>query len=854
MPTLVDILKYTLVLDDSQFKATAAQADAQVNQLAGSIGGKLTTAVGLLAGAFTALKIGDFLKDATLTAARTEVLGTALSVVGKNAGVSQGELALLEEQVKALGITTQEARTSIIRFIQSGLPLSKIAELARLAQDSAVTAGINSSEAFERLTRGIQTGQIELLRTAGVFVSIESELNKFAKSTGKAREGLSDIERQTVILNAVLAQGSKLAGNYEAAMGDVGKQLTSLPRFIEELKNAIGDRLLPVLETSVIGLTDFLKASRELLTDDLILKAERFFKAGSEEAERLRLTNELTEKKIELEQKLRGLLLEASLQDAANTKSFASGMQAILDIFTGKGSDDIATGGAIGKGLLAIQSYDISRTSKQLEDIERQLEGVREKAKDTFIGPIDQRAQIAAVQADAEADRIAKKAEERAKRTAERIAELAKTPTIGGDIAEGFDKQLDKVEKRLAAGMTLVANLTVDIPKLEIQQAQQQINEIFKSNAPDQGAMFDILGIQDLVEQNNQAAEQMQSDLVDAFYEVGSVAGAVFRGIGGQAGQVADSLFNAVANFSTGNLAGGFAGVIDSIFSVFGGGSDKIVASQRDLINAIEDWKQTVIDLSDLERAAQEQAVQAAQAAIAAGERAGQPAIFTEQTVRKLLESAGINAPADATLNQLKEILDALESTLADTSKSFESVIAAQTQAQRQALVRGTTGADEALRIIGLLTDIFDLNLQDQQQLLQDAFDDLIARGLLSDRDKSEFFSRIEGIADNIADATSTEPTQTERSIARVSERQADSLISGIATMDLHLREGFQAVVDALTGFAANALDHLGNATIGTQINIGSVSLEGADAAAVETIIVKNLNNANRAAGNARLS
>lgn len=828
MPTLVDILKYQLVLDDSQFKATAAQADAQVNQLAGSIGGKLTAAVGLLAGAFTALKIGDFLKDATLTAARTEVLGTALSVVGKNAGVSQGELALLEEQVKALGITTQEARTSIIRFIQSGLPLSKIAELARLAQDSAVTAGINSSEAFERLTRGIQTGQIELLRTAGVFVSIESELNKFAKSTGKAREGLSDIERQTVILNAVLAQGSKLAGNYEAAMGDVGKQLTSLPRFFEELQNAIGTFFLPVMEQGVGVATRFLKVITELLTNEEVLRARRTASGESTLIQQEEEVNRLLQERAQL----------------SNQILFAEAQRAALMAQNNIAATLLAAGVSVG----------LEKQKRDIEEIDRLLSALSQKKIESLVGPTDERASIAAAQAAAEADRLAKKAEERAKRTADRLAELAKTPTIGGDIAEGFDKQLDKVEKRLAAGMTLVANLDVSIDEAQKSQIQQQINEIFQSNAPSQGPLFDILGTQDLIEQNNQAAEQMQSDLIDAFYEVGSVAGAVFRGIGGQAGAVADSLFNAIANFSTGNLAGGFASVIDSIFSVFGGGSDKIVASQRDLINAIEDWRQTVIDLSDIDRAAQERAVQLAQAAIAGGERAGAPAALTEKVVRQILEGAGINAPADATLNQLREMLDTLASTLADTSKSFDAIISAQTQAQRQALVRGTTGADEALRIINTLTDIFDLNLEEQQQLLQDAFDDLIARGLLSDRDKSEFFSRIEDIADNIADATSTEPTQTERSIARVSERQADSLISGIATMDLHLREGFQAVVDALTGFAANALDHLGNATIGTQINIGSVSLEGADAVAVENILVKNMSNANRAAGNARLA
>lgn len=831
MPTLVDILKYQLVLDDSQFKATAAQADAQVNQLAGSIGGKLTGAVGLLTLALTTLKIGDFVKDATLAAARTEVLGTVLDVVGANAGKSKGQIALLEEEVKALGVTTQASRESIIKFIQSGLPLEKLTKLARTAQDSAIIAETNTAEALDRLVRGIQTQQIELLRSAGVFVSIEQELNKFAKTAGRTVETLTPLEKQTIILNAVLEQGAKLTGNYTSAMEDAGKKLTSLPRFFEETSNAIGVFFIPVLNEVVDLLADVNVGITGLLTNDALQKARDVIKSGGDFATRQQTINDL-------------LAEQARIQNQIAQNEFLIGEASSARAL-------IATTGLsklIGLGL----EGGTEKLKRDLEDIKRIIEAISEIDKPFDIGAIQR--DLATKKREADSLASARKTEEREKRHAEKIAELAKTPTIGGDLAEGFDKQLDKVEKRLAAGMTLVANLDVSIDELDKQRVQQQINEIFQSNAPSQGAAFDILGIQDLIEQNNQAAQQMQADLEDAFYNVGAVAGAVFRGIGGQAGQVADSLFNAIANFSTGNLAGGFASVIDSIFSVFGGGSDKIVASQRDLINAIEDWKQTVIDLSDIDRAAQERAVQLAQAAIAGGERAGTPAALTEQVVRQILEGAGINAPADATLNQLKEILAALESTLADTSKSFESIIAAQTQAQRRGLVTGTTGADEALRIINTLTDIFDLNLQDQQQLLQDAFDDLIARGLLSDRDKTEFFSRLEDIGDRLSDATSTEPTQTERSIARVSERQADSLISGLATLDIHLREGFQAVVDALTGFAANALDHLGNATIGTQINIASVSLEGADAVAVETILTKNMDKANRAAGNTRLS
>lgn len=825
MPTLVDILKYQLVLDDSQFKAKAAQADAQVNQLAGSIGGKLTAAVGLLAGAFTALKIGDFLKDATLTAARTEVLGTALSVVGKNAGVSQGELALLEEQVKALGITTQEARTSIIRFIQSGLPLSKIAELARLAQDSAVTAGINSSEAFERLTRGIQTGQIELLRTAGVFVSIESELNKFAKSTGKAREGLSDIERQTVILNAVLAQGSKLAGNYEAAMGDVGKQLTSLPRFFEELQNAIGTFFLPVMEQGVGVASKFLKVITDLLTNEELLRARSVITRDNSVAEQEEERNRILDER----RKLSNLLL---LNEAKYAALIAQNNIA---------ATALAAGVAIGMG----------KQRRDIEELDRAYDALGAKIEKAFAppeikfpsGPMTDA--IRRIPTDAFIDLPVKA-----------VIDDGSEEFFQALLNDEFEKQQTIVFdfKLKDSGVANAFQDELDAIAAKFKKLQESINDGEFFSGP-----MSLLGEEaDRKASIDEGAREVREKFEKAFRGVGDIASAVFRGIGDEAGQAADAILGIMGNFSVGNFAGGIAGIISSIAGFLGGGSQRedmtarLIDSQAALIQAITDWRDSILNLSDVDRAQREAAAQDALRLLTNendARRRGGGGNFNPDTVRAILAAGGIDSSQIAN----RDLLEFVKQILADLgtiTASGSQILAATTAQTRQDLINQARSAQDANFLVDSFAQLFDISNEEQLKLLQSFMDRM--KDQLSGAELVNLQIAIEDLKDEIAGGG--QPSQTERSIARVSERQGDSLISGIATMDLHLREGFQAVVDALTGFAANALDHLGNATVGTQINIASVSLEGADATAVETILVKNMNNANRAAGNARLS
>jgi hypothetical protein len=236
-------------------------ASRGIDSLTGSM------AKGVIAGnAFTAAieKAFGVLKSLTIEAAeyaaRTETLGVALDQLAKSNDLSVEAVRGQVEAVKALGITTQDARTAIAQMIAAQIDLSRATELARLAQDAAVIAGKNSSETLAGIVHGIVTQQIEVLRTYGIQVNFE---RTFAQAQQRVGRELTETERKMAAFNAVLEQAPKFAGAYEAALGTVGKQQTSLTRYVLEAKNAIGEQFLPQMRQAISVLTDLAKWARD---------------------------------------------------------------------------------------------------------------------------------------------------------------------------------------------------------------------------------------------------------------------------------------------------------------------------------------------------------------------------------------------------------------------------------------------------------------------------------------------------------------------------------------------------------------------------------------------------------------
>ena len=252
-------------LDSKQYEKGLDKLEGVTQKKAMTLGGifkgafSFALGMGLMSG-FRSL--GGAITDFVNTAARTEVLDVAMQSVAKSSGYAISALREQRKSVMELGIAEQEATQILTRFMQAQLDTADAAKIARTAQDAAVIAGTNSSEAALTMTEAIAKLRPELLANYGMTRNLNDIYADYAKTAGKTAAQLSEAEKKQAMLNYILKEGEKIAGTYEASMGAVGKQIGSLPRYWDTLKNAIAKPLaLPAISVIVDGITTGLKSA-----------------------------------------------------------------------------------------------------------------------------------------------------------------------------------------------------------------------------------------------------------------------------------------------------------------------------------------------------------------------------------------------------------------------------------------------------------------------------------------------------------------------------------------------------------------------------------------------------------------
>ena len=222
-----------------------------------------TTKAAIIMGTYSAAMTGIITASAG-TAARTQVLNTAMEQVAKTTGKSKEALNEQREAMIKGGITTQEATIALIRFMQAEIDLDKASKLARASQDLAAIAGMNSSQAFGVLTDSISSLNTMMLNQFGLTKNLNDIMRDGAMVLRKRVNDMSEMEKKQAMLNYILKESEKSAGTYEETMNDVGKLMTSFPRYFEEARNKIGKVWLPLwLDLAKSG-KDFLETFNKI--------------------------------------------------------------------------------------------------------------------------------------------------------------------------------------------------------------------------------------------------------------------------------------------------------------------------------------------------------------------------------------------------------------------------------------------------------------------------------------------------------------------------------------------------------------------------------------------------------------
>jgi hypothetical protein len=334
--------------------------------------------------AFEFLKDGlGQLVDATKVAARIEVLNNVFEMTGKRAGYTSAELEGTKQKLIALGIAEQEALQIGQRFIQAQLDLADATKVARAAQDLAVISGQNSSETALALTDAIVKQRPELLKQYGIIADLNDIYKAQADQLGKNVDQLDANEKRQGFLNTILEQAKTVAGSYETAMEDVGKRLTSLPRYLQQAQNAVGQHFLPIMANAVDAATAFLKAVEAAFSP----KTDMLVKAAGQMAEARTSFDQTTTRIIALRQEFDALakVVEPTADQHARMKTILNELEgAFPGVVLGIESEN----GALRTNLDLlddlIEKRDIAQRDKerqQLAEIADQYESVTKQLK-----------------------------------------------------------------------------------------------------------------------------------------------------------------------------------------------------------------------------------------------------------------------------------------------------------------------------------------------------------------------------------------------------------------------------------------------------------------------------------------
>lgn len=241
------------------FQGAGGASDALMSSL-GAMAGKLTVIATAAIVAGVAFKeMGAAIISATLLAAKVETASIVVEQIGKNAGYAAVEMRAFVKEIVQQGITTQVAQGALQKMAQSNLDLAQASALARSAQDVATLSLTNSSDAFDRMIHGIQTGRTEIMRSLGLNVDFEASYEKMAIQLKKSTGALTEQEKTQARMNATMVAAANTAGAYEAAMGTAYKQMKSLDRAAEEAQLNLGKMFTPAFGELIKGVAKLLE-------------------------------------------------------------------------------------------------------------------------------------------------------------------------------------------------------------------------------------------------------------------------------------------------------------------------------------------------------------------------------------------------------------------------------------------------------------------------------------------------------------------------------------------------------------------------------------------------------------------
>lgn len=217
MATETQLLK--LDLDTKDFIEKTSEADAKLGQigdpskLTGLIDGlaSVTKVLGVIGTIGLAAKAA---LDLSLEAENVRLVNQQFEILTRNAGLAGSTLKdSLTQIADGLVDDTDLLKAANAAVVQLGGNAERLPEIFGLAKSVTTAFGGDILDNFSRLNEAVATGNLRGLRQYGLIVDQDLALRNYARTVGTTVDALSEQERRSAILNAILERGkTALAG------------------------------------------------------------------------------------------------------------------------------------------------------------------------------------------------------------------------------------------------------------------------------------------------------------------------------------------------------------------------------------------------------------------------------------------------------------------------------------------------------------------------------------------------------------------------------------------------------------------------------------------------------------------
>jgi hypothetical protein len=121
------------------------------------------------------------------------------------------------------------------KALMMGLSPDQLTGLTRIAEATTNVTGQKVAEAYENLVQAAAAGKQKSLKQMGIMVDLDTAYGNYAVSIGKAKDELTDFEKQQAGVNAILAKGEEII---KELGGGVDSNNDKMERFTVTIKDA----------------------------------------------------------------------------------------------------------------------------------------------------------------------------------------------------------------------------------------------------------------------------------------------------------------------------------------------------------------------------------------------------------------------------------------------------------------------------------------------------------------------------------------------------------------------------------------------------------------------------------------